>query len=80
MESSLFNKQRPVWTLSHVLWIVQFARNFLKDNKQHLSRIITWRSASQLHGQLYNSSKDNKGTRRINNLIFEDSRKTQSVF
>ena len=80
MESSLFNKQRPVWTSSHVLWTVQFARNFLKDNKQYLSRIITWRSASQLHGQLYNSSKDNKETRRMNNLIFEDSRKTQSVF
>ena len=80
MEDSLFNKQEPIWTSSHIFWIVQFARNFSKDNKQYLLRIIIWRSASQLHEQIRNSSKDNEGTRRMNNSIFEDSREIQSVF
>ena len=33
MESSFLNKQRPIQTASHVLWIMQFARDIPKNDE-----------------------------------------------
>ena len=39
MKSSFLNKQRPIQTASHVLWIMQFTRDIPKNDKQHIQGI-----------------------------------------
>ena len=80
MESCLFNKQRPIQTTSHVLWIVQFTRNIPKNDEQYLSRTTPQRSIGELHGQLCDTGQNNGRTQEKNYSVLEDCRKTQSVF
>ena len=80
IESYLLDKQRPIQTASHVLWIIQFTRNISKNNEQHIQRITSWRDISKLHGWLCHTSQDEERTRRKDNLILKDSEKTQFVF
>ena len=80
MEGRIPDQQRIVQTLSDILWTVQLTGNFSIDDKQYFSRTTSWRSISELHGRLRDTSKNNGKTRRTNNQILEDSREAQSVF
>ena len=59
---------------------MQLARNIPKDDEQYFLRITSRRGVGKLHGQLHHTGKDNGRIGRMNNPIFEDSGKTQSVF
>ena len=80
MEGCIPDQQRIVQISSDILWTVQFTGNFSMDDEQYLSRTASWRSASELHGQLRDTSKNNGRTGRTNNQILEDSREAQPVF
>ena len=41
MEGHIPHQQRTVQTSSDVLWIMQFARNVPKDDKQHFLRVTS---------------------------------------
>ena len=53
---------------------MQFTRNILKNDEQHIQGITLQRSTSKLYGQFCNTSQDNEEIRRKDNLIFEDCR------
>ena len=46
MESGLFNKQRTIQTIDHILWTVQLTRNVPKNDEQHIQRVA---DISKLH-------------------------------
>ena len=50
MEGHVLNKQGTIQTASHVLWTVQFTRDILEDNEQHLPRVTLRRSIGELYG------------------------------
>ena len=80
MEGRIPHKQRTIRTPSDVLRIMQFTRDISKDDEQHFPRITLGRGVGKLHGQFCHTGKDNGRIGRMNNPIFEDSGKTQSVF
>ena len=80
MEGCILNQQRTIRTMSNVLQTMQLARNFSKNDEQHIPGTPSWRHTSKLHGWLRNPSKDKKRTRRTDNQIPEDCRKTLTVF
>ena len=80
MEGRIFDKERLIQTSSDVFWTMQLIRNISIDDEQYILGIITQRSTCKLHGWFHNLGKNNKGTRGMNSLLFEDSGKTQSVF
>ena len=59
---------------------MQLTRNIPKNNEQYIQRITPQRSVSKLYGQLHHTSQDKGRTRRKDDSILEDSRKTQFVF
>ena len=80
MESSVLDEQGFIQTTSHILWIMQLARDISKNDEQHIQRTTPWESVSELHGQLCHTNQDKRGIRRKDNLISEGSRKTQFMF
>ena len=80
MKSSLFDKQRTIWTKSDVLWTIQLSRNISAHNDKYIPRTITWRNPSKLHGWLHNPSRNRERTRKTHHQISQNSRETQSVF
>ena len=59
---------------------MQLPRDILKNDEQYIQKTTLQRSVSKLHGQLHHTSQDKGRTRRKDNLILENSRKTQFVF
>ena len=80
MESSIPNEQKVIQTTSDVFWIIQFTWNIPKNDEQYLPRTTPQRNIGKLHERLHYTNKNDEGTRRKDNLIFEDCRKTQFVF
>ena len=80
MESGFSHKQRVIQALSDVFWTMQFTRNIPKNDGQHFSKTTSQRSVGKLYGRFCHSSKDNGRIGRTNDLISEDSQKTQFVF
>ena len=76
MESSVSNEQEIIRTTSDVFWIMQFTWNISKNDEQYLLRTTPQRNIGKLCGRFCYTSKNNEGTRRKDNLIFEDCRKT----
>ena len=67
MESSFPDKQGAIWTISNIFQTMQFTGNILENNEQHFLRVTPWESASKLHGRLYYTSQNDKGTWEANN-------------
>ena len=80
MEGRIPDQQRIIRAASNVLWTVQLAGNVSKNDEQYFLRIASWRDISKLYGRLRDTSQNHGGTRRKDNLIFEDSREVQPVF
>jgi len=59
---------------------MQLTRDIPKDDEQYFLRIISQMCIGKLHGQFHDTSKDNGRTKRKDNQVPEDSRKTQPVF
>ena len=80
MKGHILNKQRTIWAIGYVFWTMQFTRDVPKNDEQHFLRTTLQRSTSKLYRQFCHTCEDHRRTGRKNNLIFEDSRETQSVF
>ena len=59
---------------------MQFTRNILKNDEQHIQGITLQRSTSKLYGQFCYTSQDDEEIGRKKDPIFENHRKTQPIF